>query len=116
MDTLELLREAGLRVQRIRQSAQKIEEGIIELCAELGQVKLTQPPAEKAAHDLSGLTARQSEIFKLMALDLGTEEIAKRLGLERKTVEAHQNTIRLGLKFATADELREFARQHKLKG
>ncbi len=113
MDTLSLLREAGTQVQRIRLASQKIEEGIIELCTALGQLEMKQ--VEKSG-DLSGLTERQQEIFKLMTHGADIHEISTRLGVKLKTVEAHQNSIRLRFKFATAEELRAFAVQQKNKG
>jgi len=105
------LRAVGTSVQRIRQAAQKIEEGIIELCNELAQVNTKPMPGR----DLGALTERQREIFKMIAVDTPTVEIAKRLGLSPRTVEAHRNTMRVTLNFGTTDELKQFAKE-SLKG
>lgn len=40
---------------------------------------------------MKGLTAKEGEIVRLLALDLGVKEIADRLGVSAKTVEWHLN-------------------------
>lgn len=108
---IELLRAVGLQMQRIRQAAQKIEEGIIEICTEMAHVEAKRTPER----DLSRLTERQREIFKMIALDTPTAEIAKRLDISRRTVDAHCQTMRVNFRFETVEELKEFAKQ-TLKG
>lgn len=108
---IELLRAVGLSMQRLRQAAQKVEEGIIEICAIMAQVEVKRTPGR----DLSTLTERQREIFKMIALDTPVAEIAKRLDIRPRTVDAHCQTMRVNLRFETVDELKEFAKQ-TLKG
>ena len=100
----ELLSVGGLRIERALQAVQKIQEGLLELNAELGTEK-----TEIVKPDLSVLTQRQREIFELMGQKVPIGTIAKRLGLSVRTVEAHRNTIRLRLKLSNARELIKFA-------
>jgi DNA-binding NarL/FixJ family response regulator len=109
LDTIDLLRQAAGRMQAIASAAHKANEAIAELCAAI---------AAEEAHrgtqkDLGVLTNRQREIFDMMTQGVSVAEIAKRLKLSYRTVEAHRNTIRLRLEFTTVAELNEFAKANE---
>jgi DNA-binding NarL/FixJ family response regulator len=64
-------------------------------------------PAQKAS-DKSGvasLTDRELHVFQLLGAGLGAREIAARLGVSTKTVQAHRENIKNKLGFDTAAEL-----------
>jgi DNA-binding CsgD family transcriptional regulator len=50
-------------------------------------------PRKRHARNPLDLTARHAEIIKLLADDLGTNEIAARLGISPRTVEFHKDRI-----------------------
>jgi DNA-binding NarL/FixJ family response regulator len=59
-----------------------------------------QKPLQPVSCDpLNRLTTRQQEVFRLIGRGAATKEIARRLGLERTTVESHRKEIsrRLGV-------------------
>jgi DNA-binding NarL/FixJ family response regulator len=107
LETIDLLRQVAGRTEIIMRACQKINEGILELSGALAPVAPTPP-----GKDLSVLTRRHREIFELIAQQLPTVDIAKRLKLSPRTVDSHRDTIRRRLGFATAAELNEFAKLH----
>jgi DNA-binding NarL/FixJ family response regulator len=64
-----------------------------------------QPPASR----LSTLTPREAEILRYLAQGMNCDELAKLLGLSRKTVEKHQYHLRDKLRIYSAGELTLFA-------
>ncbi len=58
---------------------------------------------------LSSLSDRQMQIFTMLGKGLGTIEIAARLNLSTKTVDAHKEHIKQKLFCASSQELREMA-------
>lgn len=60
---------------------------------------------EIPAHPVEALTARQREVFELIAQGLGTRQVAARLGIGVKTVETHKAHIKSKLGLRTATEL-----------
>ena len=58
---------------------------------------------------LRTLTDRQLQIFSLIGKGLGTIEIANKLSLSNKTVDAHKENIKNKLHCNTAQELRQMA-------
>ena len=66
------------------------------LCSELGLTmleKLLAVTPESAPQLLSGLTAREQEILRLVADGLTTAQIAEKLFTSPRTVESHRQTI-----------------------
>jgi len=57
------------------------------------------------------LSPREYEVFCMMAADVPTTEIARRLDLSPKTVANYGGTIKAKLKLATREELRALARR-----
>lgn len=51
---------------------------------------LDQPCLERGAGNTAGLTARQTQVLRLVASGLTTKEIARNLGISPKTVEFHR--------------------------
>jgi two-component system nitrate/nitrite response regulator NarL len=60
---------------------------------------------------LDALSDRELAVFALIAAEHGPGEIAKELGISRKTVETHSDHIKQKLGYATAEELKRGARQ-----
>jgi DNA-binding CsgD family transcriptional regulator len=66
---------------------------------ELRRRAARQPDRGAAPLDLPGLTARQAEVSRLVAVGLTNQEIARRLAVSSKTVEVHLSNVfgRLGV-------------------
>jgi DNA-binding NarL/FixJ family response regulator len=60
---------------------------------------------------LSRLSNRELEIFQLIGQELKSGNIAKKLNISIKTVEAHRDNIRKKLLLTTNDDLNRFARE-----
>jgi two-component system response regulator NreC len=103
-----LVKEAaqGELVGAVRQVA----AGSTYLQPELG-VELAREP-DDAPPD--GLTEREAEILGLVALGHTNQEIAERLFLSPRTIEAHRNHIQQKLDFSTRAELVRYAIDHGL--
>ena len=61
------------------------------------------------------LTDRELEVFQLLGQGLAVREVAERLFVSVKTVEAHREHIKQKLKFKTSSELLRFAIQYTLQ-
>jgi DNA-binding NarL/FixJ family response regulator len=68
-------------------------------------------PAEEAVH---ALTARETEIVRLVAAGLHNKEIGYKLGITEGTVKIHLNRVFKKLAVSNRVELANFARDHKL--
>lgn len=68
------------------------------------------------ATDADGLTERETEIVRLVALGHTSAEIAGQLHLSRRTVETHRTRIHSKLGFKTRAELVQFALERRLIG
>jgi len=62
------------------------------------------------AHGLDLLSDREMEVFARIAAGHGTSQIAKELGISRKTVESHSEHIKSKLGYGNAEELKRGAR------
>ena len=62
-------------------------------------------------HGVHALTDRELAVFALIAAGHGPGEIAKELGISRKTVESHSEHIKLKLGYADAEQLKRGARE-----
>ena len=78
---------------------------------ELG-VRLAREPEEEGPPD--GLTEREAQIVGLVALGHTNHEIAQRLFLSPRTIEAHRGHIRQKLRLDTQAELVRYAFEHRL--
>ena len=75
----------------------------------------SQRPAEKLKGELSStLTARETEITKLLASGKSNKEIAHALNISVKTVETHRRTIMHKLEIGSIVELVHYAIRHHL--
>jgi two-component system, NarL family, response regulator NreC len=70
--------------------------------------------ALRRASDDDGLTTREAEIVRLIALGYTSAEIARELHLSRRTVETHRSRIHRKLGFRTRAELVQFALERRL--
>ena len=61
---------------------------------------------------LRGLSDREREVLRLVARGLTVREMAEKLGISRKTVEAHRANARVKLALENCDGLRQFAREY----
>ncbi len=62
-------------------------------------------------HQLDALSDRELAVFALIAAEHGPGEIAKELGISRKTIESHSEHIKQKLGYANAEELKRSARE-----
>ena len=74
------------------------------------QLQASQEPARRCSQ-VSGLTHRELEIFRLIGKGKKRAAIAQELSLSPKTVEAHRANIRKKLNQPTAHDLFQFAYQ-----
>lgn len=79
---------------------------------------ITALAVEKFAHHRRSLpqgvgllSDRELAVFALIAAEQGVGQIAKQLGISRKTVESHSEHIKLKLGYANAEELKRGARE-----
>ena len=90
-----------------------------------GEIVLSKPMKDKILHSLSGkgrttrgnlseLSDRELEIFRLVGDGLPTRKMAEKLSISAKTVETHLSHIKQKLGVATGMELRRLAFAHFL--
>ena len=95
---------------KVLEAARTVLAGKIWLSEE--EQKRMDEMKDEQAGSLSGLSSlsdRQMQIFTLLGKGLGTIEIASRLNLSTKTVDAHKEHIKQKLACASSQELREMA-------
>lgn len=66
-------------------------------------------PGARASWGIGGLTNRERELLEMLGRGLTRTQIAERLGLSVKTVEAHREHMRTKLKLKTSAELLRYA-------
>jgi DNA-binding NarL/FixJ family response regulator len=71
--------------------------------------------SEKGGDLVDTLTDREREVFQLLGQGLTVREVADRLSVSAKTVEAHREHIKRKLNFKTSSELLRFAIQYTLQ-
>lgn len=96
MTIRESLEDVARRMDAYAQAGIKIKEAL-EI---INSVELTTKYP-----DLSHLTPREHEIYKLLGEGLEMRAIAEKLGKSLKTIEAQRDTLRKKLGFATSYEL-----------
>jgi len=72
------------------------------------------PPPRAADVDLEQLTAREREVLQLIARGYMYKEIAHRLGISPKTVEAHVSAVLRKLQLSSRHELTRWAAERRL--
>ncbi len=88
-------------------------------CAHRGEQFVSPPIAARldalaraAAND--GLTERETEVLRLIALGLTSAEISDRLHLSQRTIESHRRRIHQKLRLPRRSELVRYALSHQL--
>jgi DNA-binding NarL/FixJ family response regulator len=72
------------------------------------------PPPRAEESDLDQLTAREREVLQLIARGYMYKEIALRLGISPKTVEAHVSAVLRKLQLSSRHELTRWAAERRL--
>ncbi|CAN5545739.1 hypothetical protein BH20ACT23_BH20ACT23_22210 [soil metagenome] len=72
--------------------------------AEMGVPRVPRGPTEAARSSPAGLTARQTEVLRLLAEGLTYRQIGERLHLSTKTVDHHVSAVRLKLEVRTRSD------------
>lgn len=67
--------------------------------------------ADEVRHPINSLTDRELEIFQLSGQELKSGQIAKKLNISIKTVEAHREHIRKKLDISNSSELNKYAKE-----
>ena len=114
-----VLRAGGRGYISKRQTGQRLIAAIRRVMS--GQIYLSDEVSTRLLGSLSGqretrtpspvelLTDRELEVFTLIGQARETKEIARRLGMSAKTVEAHRASIKRKLKLKTGPELTRHA-------
>ncbi len=82
--------------------------------AEILKADVESEESKKRSSMLQKLTARELEVLQLLALGFTNKEIAEKIFLSVKTVEAHRAHIYAKMGFKSRAELVSFALAHKL--
>ena len=77
--------------------------------------KVAGGDATAGGSPVDALTDRELEVFQLLGQGLTVREVAERLFVSAKTVEAHREHIKQKLNFKTSSELLRFAIQYTLQ-
>ena len=70
---------------------------------------------ESGGSPVDVLTDREREVFQFFGQGLAVKEMAERLGISAKTIEAHREHIKQKLNYKTSSELLRFAIQYTLQ-
>jgi DNA-binding NarL/FixJ family response regulator len=77
-------------------------------------VEQVRAPRSGSAEPFTALSAREREVLRLIADGLSAKEIASKLGISTKTVEAHRTSLMRKLGARKATELVRYALRHGL--
>jgi DNA-binding NarL/FixJ family response regulator len=104
--------------EKVMTAIRKVLEGQVYVSDKMAARLLDHFVSARANEDdspLGRLSDRELEIFTLIGRGLGTREIASKLVLSVKTVEAHREHIKDKLKLKSGTELVRMAVQHTLE-
>ncbi|HEY7088223.1 MAG TPA: response regulator transcription factor [Tepidisphaeraceae bacterium] len=104
--------------EKVMSAIRKVLEGQIYLSERMASRLLDQFVSAKPGDEespLGRLSDRELEIFTMIGRGLGTREIANKLYLSIKTVEAHREHIKEKLKLKSGTELMRMAVQYALE-
>jgi DNA-binding NarL/FixJ family response regulator len=104
--------------EKVMTAIRKALEGQIYVSERMAARLLDQFVSAKPGEEespLGRLSDRELEIFSMIGRGLGTREIANKLFLSIKTVEAHREHIKEKLKLRSGTELMRMAVQHALE-
>jgi len=91
---------------RSRTSASELIDTVRSAVAgKSGGVRQTRGQIEPAAASISSLTDRELHVFRLIGRGVGTGDIARELGLSRKTIETYREKIKRKLGYRDTGEL-----------
>ena len=91
-----------------------VDSNITMTSGDLQALQQHQPDKRFAALDAVHLSRREREILPLVGLGFSNQEIADKLFVTRKTVEAHKTSLMKKLNMTSRRELVHFALQHHL--
>jgi len=104
---------------KVMTAIRKVLAGDVYVSETMAAKMLTQfvgaPPGEGDESPIARLSDRELEIFTMIGRGLGTREIATKLFLSVKTVEAHREHIKDKLKLKSGTELMRHAVQYVLE-
>lgn len=78
------------------------------------RIRRPRPGSTAGQVDVSLLTPREREVFRLLGMEKNTQDIASLLGLSPKTIERHRENIMAKLGLVGASSLRLVAKAHVL--
>ena len=87
-------------------AANKVRQALLET-----GTRVPRGPSKESRDNAAGLTARQSEVLGLLALEITNSEIANELFVSHRTVENHVSAILMKLDAASRDSAVEIARE-----
>jgi DNA-binding NarL/FixJ family response regulator len=90
----------------------RISTGGVHYCMEAQAVQLRS--YDKTTFHPFGLTVREKEVLQLLCEDKTPKDIARRLNVDRKTVDSHKRNIFQKLGIQTMTQLVKFGIQHDL--
>lgn len=101
------------KVARLAQAIRKVHAGRLHISEDLSEFLLSGMPSNKNGNmvkfDLSCLTPREFEIFRLLGQGKAPKEIARDLSISIKTINNHRSNIREKLGFASFNDLLIYA-------
>ena len=114
------LRAGAMGYLNKQEAADKLIEALRQILR--GEIYVSGPMAKRLLHGLVGgkgsaqnpvesLTNREIEIFQMIGQGLTTKQIARRLHLSHKTIEAHREKIKTKLRLANSIQLSHCAFQ-----
>ena len=101
----------------VRAAVQAVHSGELFLTPEMRRrvaSAITDPPAPESEATPQVLTPREREVLVAVAQGLANKEIAARLGISRRTVEAHRDSLSRKLGIRTVAGLTRFCLKHGL--
>jgi len=104
--------------EKVMEGIRKVLDGELYVSERMAARLMTQAVHDRGAppaNPLSRLSDRELEVFTMIGHGLGTREIAQRLILSIKTVEAHREHIKEKLNLKNGTELMRFAVQYTLQ-
>ena len=76
--------------------------------------KMVSIKSGEGSSPLEVLTDREHEVFQMIGRGMPAREIAAKLGLSSKTIDAHRENIKAKLGFKTGQELLRYAMQYNI--
>jgi len=108
--------------EKVMEGIRKVLDGELYVSERMAARLMTQAvsdrggaPSGEKLNPLSRLSDRELEVFTMIGHGLGTREIAQRLILSIKTVEAHREHIKEKLNLKNGTELMRYAVQYTLQ-